>query len=262
MSDIKKPAVCLIAAIAAICTIAAVCLLSKSQEIPHADDEITIAEETPENEENTGEILETVFSKAQSALDELYDCGILANRFELDMAQLNYNGTVSKGTQINSFNERTVPSSFCVSCGTADGDWVYMILDAETRKVYQFSIDAAPREGDPQLDFKPIDMGNGLMYYHDSFSYIIREDMTLDELCRLLCDYWSFTGYTISGTQYFDYGYDTEAPDSSTPIKDFMNQAFVTVYFDGDEAGMPIFIEGVYFPASTHISFGIGHAVG
>lgn len=254
MFNFKKPASWLIAAVIVICVLAVVCLLPNSSEAPAAA-EIPEASDIPEAAKVSSS---TVLAVSQAALDELYDCGILASRFELDAFTLNYSEEVPS----SSINQRTFPLCYSISCGTTSGDYVSMIVDSESGKALFFNTDVRGREGDPQLDYEPIDFGAGPMYYYDSFKYIMREDMTLDELCKLLSSYWGFTGYTISGTKDEMYGYDTEAPEGSTTVKSTVNGPYITIYFDGDQPDMPMFIESMYFPGSTHLSFGTGHAVG
>ena len=59
-----------------------------------------------------------------------------------------------------------------------------------------------------------------------------------------------------------DYGYDTEPPAGDTLMKDLMDAPFVTLYFEGDQEGMPMFLEGSYFPGDTHFTFGFFLMVG
>ena len=115
---------------------------------------------------------------------------------------------------------------------------------------------------DPQLEKDPIDMDGRKLYFYDNFERVMREDMTLEEYCTLLNEYWGFDGYTISGTKYADYGYDTQPPAGDTLMKELMDQPFVTLYFEGDQEGMPMFLEGNYFPEDTHFNFGFFHMVG
>ena len=45
-------------------------------------------------------------------------------------------------------------------------------------------------------------------------------------------------------------------------MKELMDQPFVTLYFEGDQEGMPMFLEGSYFPGDTNSTFGFFHMVG
>lgn len=196
---------------------------------------------------------------AQNALDELYELGMLSVRHTIAARE---NDVITIEEERIGFFDRIIPACYYVNCPTEEGNWVSINVDKETGKALRCSIDIAAQDSDEKLDREPLDLGNGAKYYYDSFDRIMREDMTLDEYCALLNNYWGFDGYTISGTKYADYGYDTEAPAGDTLIKDLMDEPFVTVYFDGDQDGVPMFIEGVVFPGTNHFSFGYAHMVG
>lgn len=203
----------------------------------------------------------TALDAAQKALDELYDLGLLSSHHILVVNTPPNIRTTEAGESCAS-SERILPSCYYVSCQTAEGNWATIYVSVESGKALSCNIDIRPQEGDPQFDKKPIDMGKGDMYYYDSFDRVMREDMTLDEYCTLLNDYWGFDGYTISGTKYVDYGYDTRPPAGDTLMKELVDQPFVTLFFEGDQENMPMFLESHYFPEDTHFSFGFGHAVG
>lgn len=202
---------------------------------------------------------EAALESAQKALDELYEMGLVSVHHVLAPVEDDYLGISYE--QIG-FYDRIIPECYYVNCATEDGNWININIDKETGKALKCAIDIRMQDGDEKLDKEPLDMGKGEMYYYDSFDRIMREDMTLDEYCTLLNDYWGFDGYTISGSEYDDYNYDTEAPAGSTLIKDLMDEPFVTVFFDGDQKDTPMFIEGMLFPENNHFSFGYSHAVG
>lgn len=203
---------------------------------------------------------EAPFAGAQAALDELYDLGLLSTHHCLDPEQVS---SIRKtGEETISLTDRLLPPCYYVNCATVDGNWITIYVDIDSGKALSCNVSICPQEGDPQLDKEPVDMGSGDISYYDSFSRIMRDDMTLEDYCKLLNDYWGFDGYTISGTQYADYGYDTEPPAGDTLIRDLMDQPFVTLYFEGDQEGIPMFLEGHFFPGLSHFSFGFGHAVG
>ena len=204
---------------------------------------------------------QAALAAAQAALDELYDLGLLSIHHTL-VPEVGPNIRTTEADMKITVSERLLPPCYYVNCGTAEGNWASIYVSIDSGKALSCSIDIRPQEGDAQLDKNPVDMGSGDRYYYDSFDRVMREDMTLEEYCTLLNEYWGFDGYTISGTQYADYGYDTQPPAGDTLMKDLMDQPFVTLYFEGDQQDMPMFLEGLYFPEDTHFSFGFGHAVG
>ena len=91
--------------------------------------------------------------------------------------------------------------------------------------------------------------------------------MTIDRFCTLLAEYWGFTGYTIADTddEYF-YHQHFDAPDGSTLLKDLNADTnenyYLTVFFDGDQEGAPMYIQLHQFPGYVTLTLGTGHAVG
>ena len=205
---------------------------------------------------------QAALAAAQAALDELYDLGLLSTHHHLDPVKASHIGVTEPGEKATTFNDRILPPCYQVSCGTEEENWVSLYVSIESGKALACSIATRPQEGDAQLDKEPIDMDGRKLYFYDNFERVMREDMTLDDYCALLNDYWGFDGYTISGTKYADYGYDTQPPAGDTLMKDLMDQPFVTLYFEGDQEGMPMFLEGSYFPGDTHFTFGFFHMVG
>lgn len=205
---------------------------------------------------------QAALAAAQAALDELYDLGLLSTHHHLDPVKASHLGVTEPGEKATTFNDRILPPCYQVSCGTEEENWVSLYVSIDSGKALACSIATHPQEGDAQLDKDPIDMDGRKLYFYDNFERVMREDMTLDDYCALLNDYWGFDGYTISGTQYADYGYDTQPPAGDTLMKDLMDQPFVTLYFEGDQEGMPMFLEGNYFPEDTHFNFGFFHTVG
>ncbi|MGN0982353.1 MAG: hypothetical protein ACI4O0_05640 [Candidatus Limivicinus sp.] len=205
---------------------------------------------------------EAALAAAQAALDELYDLGLLSTHHHLNPVKASHLGVTEPDQKANTFNDRILPPCYYVNCGTAEGNWVAIYVSIDSGKALACSIDIRPQEGDAQLEKEPIDMDGRKLYFYDNFDRVMREDMTLEEYCTLLNDYWGFEGYTISGTQYADYGYDTQPPAGDTLMKDLMDHPFVTLYFAGDQEDMPMFLEGLYFPEVTHFNFGFFHTVG
>ena len=204
---------------------------------------------------------QAALAAAQAALDELYDLGLFSTHHTLAPEE-GPNIRTTEADMKCTVSDRLLLPCYYVNCGTAEGNWASIYVSIDSGKALSCSVTIRPQEGDAQLDKAPFDMGNGDLYYYDSFDRVMREDMTLDDYCALLNDYWGFDGYTISGTQYADYGYDTQPPAGDTLMKELMDQPFVTLYFEGDQEGMPMFLEGSYFPGDTNFTFGFFHMVG
>lgn len=219
-------------------------------------------EESAVPEDSLTEEQKAALAAAQAALDELYELGLLSTHHHLDLSPHDHVEITEPDKKATSFNDRILPPCYYVNCSTEEGNWIVIYVSIDSGKALACSITTRPQEGDPQLDKEPIDMDGRKLYYYDSFSRVMREDMTLEEYCTLLNDYWGFDGYTISGTKYVDYGYDSQPPAGDTLMKELMDQPFVTLYFTGDQEDMPMFLEGLYFPEDTHFNFGFFHTVG
>ena len=244
------------------------CGTSSAPEQPSAADTHAITEapapveESAVPEDSLTEEQEAALAAAQAALDELYDLELLSTHHHLNPEKASYLGVTEPDQKATTFNDRILPLCYQVSCGTEEGNWVSVYVSIDSGKALACSIATRPQEGDPKLEKEPIDMDGRKLYFYDSFARVMREDMTLEEYCTLLNDYWGFDGYTISGTQYADYGYDTQPPAGDTLMKDLVGQPFVTLYFEGDQENMPMFLEGCNSPEDIHFSFGFGHMVG
>lgn len=270
----KKPAVWISAASAAAVAIAAVCLLtnpvSAAAETDYDTAELESAAAAAEaalTQLDDGADMGEVIASANRELSQWYRLGIINHALQFpDDGQIgvSYN---EGGTQ-NSDDTRVWKPGYVVH-GAVDGEYyVNLYLEKESGKIYFASIEKTAAEGDePLADREPMEgvSGDGettLYYYYDNFSDIMAEDMTVEELCKLLNDYWGFDGYTLCGTKYDDYGYDSEPPEADALVKDFIDEPWITVSFRGDKEGAYMYISPLLFPGSTHMSIGITHMVG
>ena len=102
--------------------------------------------------------------------------------------------------------------------------------------------------------------------FYDNFGDIFPADITVDRFCSLLAEYWGFSGYTLADTDDEYYNTHFEAIDGSTPLKDLNGDTrenyYLTVFFDGDQKGAPMYIELNQFPGYVNLTLGTGHSVG
>ncbi len=91
--------------------------------------------------------------------------------------------------------------------------------------------------------------------------------MTVDRLCSLLAEYWGFSGYRIEDTTDEEmYHSHWVAVDGSTLLKDLpelypMNY-YLTVFFEGDEEGAPMYVYLSTGEKSTSLMLGNAHPIG
>ncbi len=147
-----------------------------------------------------------------------------------------------------------------------------LTVDTLTGKIIAAFIDAAADEDDvpvreQEIGDIPEANGQSTWYFYDNFDDIFPADMTVDRFCELLAEYWGFSGYTIADTddesfyhQHFD------AIDGSTLLKDLNADSrenyYLTVFFDGDQDGAPMYIQLHQFPGYVTLTLGQRHAVG
>ena len=105
------------------------------------------------------------------------------------------------------------------------------------------------------------------MYFYDNFEDIFPADMTVDRFCTLLAEYWGFTGYRLAETVdgiYFDKPQAPVDPDSLLKdiTKNPQDNYYLTVFFEGDQPGAPMYIQLHQFPGYVTLMVGTDHAVG
>ena len=100
--------------------------------------------------------------------------------------------------------------------------------------------------------------------YFDNYEDIIPETITVDELCSRLNEYWGFEGYTIVDTvdDFYDFE-DIATPSGDSLVRDLpQDDYYLSVLFEGDQQGVPRYIQTVEFPGRVCMIIGTNHAVG
>ena len=153
-----------------------------------------------------------------------------------------------------------------------------LTVDTLTGKIVKADINAVADEDDipipgrdVQLELSPDPehpekIATKTFHLYENFDDIFPADMTVDRFLSLLAEYWGFTGYTIADTVDESYGTNWEAVDGSMLLKDLnadtRENYYMTVFFDGDQEGAPMYIQLNQFPGYVTLSLGNGHAVG
>ena len=153
-------------------------------------------------------------------------------------------------------------------------------IDAKTGKIIQADIEAMATVDDEPASEKTLELEMGdpsdptktvketkTIYFYDNFDDIFSADMTVDSFCTLLAEYWGFSGYTLGETideTYFD---EPITPvEASSLLKDMPTDTavnyYLTVFFDGDQEGAPVYIYLQQYPGYVMLSVGVTHAVG
>ncbi len=150
-------------------------------------------------------------------------------------------------------------------------------VDTLTGKIIHAIINAYPDETEKpeatktaDVPIDPDDLSKGyrsnVSYLYYNFDDIFPADLTVDRFCSLLARYWGFSGYRIADTVDNFYSTDYEAVDGSTLLKDLPKSNptnyYLTVFFEGDQAGAPMYIQLDNFPEFVSLVLGNHHNVG
>ncbi|MBQ6464874.1 MAG: hypothetical protein IJJ43_01225 [Oscillospiraceae bacterium] len=148
-------------------------------------------------------------------------------------------------------------------------------VDTLSGKIAWIVLDACADENDVPVDEVETEAsaapGGGMttetVYIYDNFDDILPADMTVDRFCTLLAEYWGFSGYRLADTvdaAYYDAHWD--AVDGSTLMLDLPrsnpDNYYLTVFFEGDQEGAPMYIELTRFPGYVTLDLGTNHMVG
>ena len=146
-----------------------------------------------------------------------------------------------------------------------DGKYKFVTqLDMASGKLQFISITAKADEEDRvyQEENSLSDGSSQTLTRYDNTDDLVSPELTVGELCAALAEYWGFEGYTLSGTENTDYGWDSEAPAEDSLVKDILDGPYITVYFDGDQEGVPMYVELYTVSGATVMSIGTNHLVG
>lgn len=102
------------------------------------------------------------------------------------------------------------------------------------------------------------------MYMYENYEDIFPADMTVDRFCSLLAEYWGFSGYTLSDTvDEAYYNAHWSAVEGNSLLRDMpTDNYYLTIFFEGDQSGAPMYLQLMQFPGAVCLNLGTGHAVG
>ena len=205
---------------------------------------------------------EQAWKTAQREIQKMKDMGILSQEVQIG----------SEAKQIIERREETDPEFYFERLFKrrydirvyGDGKYaVNLYIDMETGKITYLSVSAKADENDEKVERA---CWNGeKAYYPANYDDIIPADMTVDKLCTLLGEYWGFTGYTLSGTKDGFYRYDTAVPSGDMLVSELGDEPYLTVYFDGDQSGVPMYIDLYGFigdGGGVYVNLGTNHGIG
>lgn len=205
---------------------------------------------------------EQAWKIAQREIQKMKDMGILSQEVQIG----------SEAKQIIERREETDPEFYFERLFKrrydirvyGDGKYsVNLYIDMETGKITYLSVGAKADENDGLAE--RVCWNGEKAYSPANYDDIIPADMTVDELCTLLGEYWGFTGYTLSGTKDGFYRYDTDVPTGDMLVFELGDEPYLTVYFDGDQSGVPMYIDLYGFigdGGGVYVNLGTNHGIG
>ena len=140
-------------------------------------------------------------------------------------------------------------------------------VDTLTGKIMYATLTANADEGrTPSEEYYSESIGQTL-YFYDNFEDIFPADLTVDRYCSLLAQYWGFSGYRLADTvDTFYYDEPQPAVPGDSLLRDMSSDTrsnyYLTVFFEGDQAGAPMYIQLQQFPGQVCLMLGTEHAVG
>ena len=177
-----------------------------------------------------------------------------------------YLGPVSWGNQTPSADLVQRKYGCSLTIDTLSGKITAATIDAKAGEdavpvredVWKDPVDPSDPEG--EWVEKPI-------YFYDNYADIFPADMTVDRFCTLLAEYWGFSGYRLAETvNDFYYDEPQASVDPNSLLKDLnaVTRAnyYLTVFFEGDQPGVPMYIQLNQFPGYVSLMVGTVHAVG
>ena len=205
---------------------------------------------------------EQAWKIAQREIQKMKDMGILSQEVQIG----------SEAKQIIERREETDPEFYFERLFKRRydirvyGDGKYSVnlhIDMETGKITYLSVGAKADENDGLAE--RAGWNGEKAYYPANYDDIIPADMTVDKLCTLLGEYWGFTGYSLSGTKDGFYRYDTDVPPGDMLVSELGDKPYLTVYFDGDQSGVPMYIDLYGFigdRGGVYVNLGTNHGIG
>ena len=200
------------------------------------------------------------------------DMGLLSEEFELDTgkAQVFESPEYDGGSY---WFGRIFKHRYTVNIAS-DRGFCSLTVDTGSGKIVHAAFEANADENDIPVRSEEIKFLNGpdpekdfildTVYYYENFDDIFPSDMTVDRFCSLLCEYWGFSGYTISNTVDTEfYNMEWEAVSGDSLLRNLpQDNYYLTVYFDGDQEGTPMYIQLAEYPGRVSLVLGTNHLVG
>lgn len=205
---------------------------------------------------------------ARQEVAKMQDMGILSRELRFFDREPTYLGEGPDMGVSDYWFGRIFPHSYIVRGSTADKKYsLNLFVDTMSGKIVSFTAEAVADETDAPIPGSEGVWDNGdeqIPYFlYDNFDDILPGGMTVDRCCTLLAKYWGFSGYRLAQTNDAMFHYAQLNPGGGELLTDFADaDSYLTVYFDGDQSGTPMYIGLNRFPGRVAVTIGMLHMVG
>ena len=205
---------------------------------------------------------------ARQEIAKMQDMGILSSEFCFFDGEPIYLGEAPNMGTSDYWFGRIFPHSYIVRGKTADGKYhMNLFVDTMSGKIVQVSTEAKADETDAPIPGGDVtvetDKGMETFHTYNNYDDILPDGMTVDKFCTLLAKYWGFSGYRLAQTDDAMFHYAQLNPGGGELLTDFAGaNSYLTVYFDGDQSGVPMYLGLERFPERVSVLFGMLHQVG
>lgn len=201
---------------------------------------------------------------AEKEIERMKELGLLSEEVALQGEAQTFEMPERQGDDY--WYGRLFPHSYVVRwAGWEQKYFVDLFVDTMRGKIVKLTIEASADADDPVAYESDWD-GDGIVEkYYANFDDVFPPELTIDEYCSLLNEYWEFDGYTLVNTvEDRFYNLDVPAPDGSSQLTSIseIDNYYLTVFFEGDQSGAPMYIQLGHYPGRVNLIIGTNHSVG
>lgn len=200
---------------------------------------------------------------AEKEIERMKELGLLSEEVALQGEAQTFEMPEKQGDDY--WYGRLFPHSYVVRwAGREQKYFVDLFVDTMRGKIVKLTIEASADADDPVAYENDWDGDGTAEKYYANFDDVFPPDVTIDGYCSRLNEYWGFGGYTLVNTVDSFYNFDVSPPDGSSLLTSIseIDNCYLTVLFEGDQSGAPMYIQLFRFPGRISLIIGTNHAVG
>jgi len=201
---------------------------------------------------------------AEKEIDRMKELGLLSEEVALQGEPQTFEIPQQQGNDY--WYGRLFPHSYVVRwAGREQKYFVDLFVDTMRGKIVKLTIEAAADADDPVVYENDWDGDGTAEKYYANFDDVFPPDVTINEYCSRLSEYWEFDGYRLADTvEDVFYGLDVPPPDGNNPLTSIaeIDNYYLTVFFEGDQSGAPMYIQLNHLPGRVYLLIGTNHSIG